>query len=123
MPFINKKQAFKLLDDMIAGKQNCIGDCRRVWLRNIGYALKTDTNPLKLTSAEHKKMTAKLVQVKDRKKHNVTKKMDKKYLSRDSPPYPANEHCGETKKGNDGNMYKSVPDKNKVCRWKRTEPI
>ena len=46
MPFINKKQAFKLLDDMIAGKQNCIGDCRRIWLKNIGYALKTETNPL-----------------------------------------------------------------------------
>ena len=118
MPFINKKQAFKLLDDMIAGKQNCIGDCRRIWLRNIGYALKTETNPLKLTGAEHKKLTAKLVKAKDRKKQNVTKKIDKKYLTRDSPPYPANKHCGETKKGNDGKMYTAVPDKNNICRWK-----
>lgn len=118
MPFINKKQAFKLLDDMIAGKQNCIGDCRRIWLRNIGYALKTDTNPLKLTGAEHKKLTAKLVKAKDRKKHTITRKIDKKYLTRDSPPYPANKHCGETKKGNDGKMYTAVPDKNKICRWK-----
>jgi hypothetical protein len=119
MPFINKKQAFKLLDDMIAGKQNCIGDCRRIWLRNIGYALKTETNPLKLTGAEHKKLTAKLVKAKDRKKQNVTKKKDKKYLMRDSPPYPANKHCGETKKGNDGKMYTSIPDKNNICKWKR----
>ena len=119
MPFINKKQALKLLDDMIAGKQSCIGDCRRVWLRNIGNALKSGTNPLKLTKAEHKTMTARLAQVKDRKKkQNVTKKVDKKYLMRDSPPYPANEHCGETKKGNDGQLYESVPDKNKICRWK-----
>jgi hypothetical protein len=118
MPFINKKQALKLLDDMIAGKQNCIGDCRRIWLRNIGYALKTDTNPLKLTKTEHKTMTDRLSQVKNRKKQNVTKKIDKKYLTRDSPPYPANEHCGETKKGNNGKMYVSMPDKNKICRWK-----
>jgi len=116
MPFINKKQAFKLLDDMIAGKQNCIGDCRQVWLRNIGYALKTDTNPLHLTKAEHTKMKSKMEEVKGKKKH--TRKLAKKYLLRGSPPYPANEHCGETKKGNDGKMYVSVPDKNKVCRWK-----
>jgi len=116
MPFINKNGAFKLLDDMMNGK--CTGACRQSWLRNIAYALKTDTNPLKLTKAEHKKMVAKMAEVKSKKKMNVTRKIDKKYLTRDSPPFPANEHCGETKKGNDGLMYTSVPDKNKVCRWK-----
>ena len=117
MPFINKKQAFSLLDEMLTGK--CVGNCRKVWLRNITYALtKTDSNPLKLTKAEHTKMLAKLEDVKGKKKPNVTRKIDKKYLTRDSPPYPANEHCGETKKGNDGKMYTSVPDKNNVCRWK-----
>jgi hypothetical protein len=60
----------------------------------------------------------KVKSVKQRKKGD-TKKVDKKYATRDSPPYPANEHCGETKKGNDGKLYTSVPDKNKVCRWKR----
>jgi len=115
MPFINKKEAFKLLDEMMEGK--CIGDCRKVWLRNIGYALKTDTNPLGLTKAEHKRMTAKMAEVKGKKTH-ATRKIDKKYLTRDSPPFPANEHCGEIKKGNDGKMYKSVPDKNKICRWR-----
>ena len=118
MPFINKKQAFKLLDDMIAGKQNCIGECRKIWLRNIGYALKSQANPLNLTPTEHKKMTEKLADVRDRKKKNITRKLNKKYVTRDSPPFPANEHCGETKKGNDGKMYVSVADKNKVCRWK-----
>jgi hypothetical protein len=118
MPFINKKEAFKLLDDMIAGI--CTDDCRKIWLRNIGYALKTHTNPLQLTAAEHKKMMAKVKEVKSGKKKNTTRKIDKKYLTRDSPPFPANEHCGEKKKGNDGKMYTSVPDKNKVCRWKLT---
>jgi len=115
MPFINKKQAFKLLDDMKAGKPNCVGECRRVWLRNINNALKSVSNPLKLSKVEHKRMTRKLAQVKDRKR---TRKIGKKYLLRPSPPFPANDHCGEIKKGNDGNMYISVPDKNKICRWK-----
>ena len=66
MPFIDKKEAFKLLDDMIKG--TCAGSCRQVWLRNIGYALKTETNPLKLTKAEHKKMVAKVLEVKNKKK-------------------------------------------------------
>jgi hypothetical protein len=116
MPFINKKEAFELLDKMETG--SCVERCRQVWLRNIGYALKTKTNPLHLTKAEHKRMTMKVKSVKQRKKGD-TKKVDKKYATRDSPPYPANEHCGETKKGNDGKLYTSVADKNKVCRWKR----
>jgi len=43
---------------------------------------------------------------------------NKKYQTRPSPPYPANECCGFTKRGNDGNMYKSVSDKNGVCTWR-----
>lgn len=131
MPFINKRQAFKLLDDMIKGKQNCIGDCRQVWLRNIGYALKTATNPLKLTPSEHALLVDKLAEVKGKgkktqnvtktaakkKTQNGTKRVAKKYATRKSPPHPANEHCGETMKGNDGKSYKSVPNKNNVCRW------
>ena len=41
----------------------------------------------------------------------------KKYTSRNSPPYPANECCKEIHQGNDGCMYESRPDKNNVCRW------
>ena len=117
MPFIETKEAFEILDEMLSGE--CTGSCRQVWLKNIGYALKTHTNPLKLTKADYRRMTAKMAEVKGKKKHNLTRRLDKKYLLRDSPPYPANEYCGETKKGNDGNKYKSVPDKNNVCRWKQ----
>lgn len=132
MPFIGKKIAFEILDDMMTGK--CVRSCRQVWLRNIQYALKTDTNPLKLTKTEHRRMTAKVAEVKNKKKQNVTvgylshaqrsrlvsvtQKINKKYLTRNSPPYPANKHCGEKKKGNNGKMYISVADKNNVCRWK-----
>ena len=115
MPFINKKQAFQLLDGMKKG--TCAGDCRRIWLRNIQYALKTKSNPLLLTEAERKRMESKVAEVKGKK--TVTRKIDKKYLKRDSPPYPANEYCGQTKKGNDGKMYVSKPDKNNVCRWSK----
>lgn len=44
-----------------------------------------------------------------------------KYSARPSPPYPANECCGTVKKGNDGNMYRSVRANNGVCRWVRAK--
>ena len=43
----------------------------------------------------------------------------KKYRTRKSPPYPANDYCNKKKKGNDGFMYISKPNKNKVCSWKK----
>ena len=112
MPFIGKKEAFELLEDMIKG--TCSGDCRAIWLRNIQYALKTSSNPLKLTETERKRMVKKLEEVKAKKQ---TRKIEKKYLLRDSPPYPANEFCGKTMKGNDGKLYESKKNKNGVCRW------
>jgi hypothetical protein len=41
----------------------------------------------------------------------------KKYTSRGSPPYPANECRGLTKKGNDGAMWESRGASNGVYRW------
>ena len=66
MPFIRKKGAFRLLESMKKGK--CVGSCRKDWLRNIGYALKSRTNPLNLTKSEHKKLANKIKDVKKRKK-------------------------------------------------------
>lgn len=43
----------------------------------------------------------------------------KKYLDRPSPPFPANDYCGQTLPGNDGNMYESRANKNGVCAWKK----
>jgi hypothetical protein len=48
----------------------------------------------------------------------VASKRLKKYWNR-PVPYPANQMCGSTVTGQDGNSYKSVPDKNGVCRWQR----
>ena len=50
------------------------------------------------------------------------KKKDKstlqKYKTRNSPPFPANDYCNQKKKGNDGKMYISKPNKNNICSWK-----
>jgi hypothetical protein len=43
----------------------------------------------------------------------------KKYRSRKSPPYPANNCCGQVKKGNDGSRYKSISTKSGHCVWKK----
>ena len=48
-------------------------------------------------------------------KTNITLK---KYKLRKSPPFPANDFCNKKKKGNDGKMYISKPNKNNVCSWK-----
>lgn len=42
-----------------------------------------------------------------------------KYTSRPSPPYPANECCNQTKRGNDGNLYMSRKNSAGICTWKR----
>jgi hypothetical protein len=46
-------------------------------------------------------------------------RVTKKYKNRPGPPYPAKDCKGKRKRGNNGDLYKSVPDKNKVFRWKK----
>ena len=46
----------------------------------------------------------------------------KKYAKRPSPPFPANQCHGQTMEGNDGTMYKSVPDKRGIHTWKKVGP-
>jgi len=53
-----------------------------------------------------------------KRSRGCTRQTDKKYTSRPSPPYPANECCGMEMEGNDGRMYVSKRDKHGVCRWK-----
>jgi len=121
MPFVDKKGAMKLLKEIENGK--CAGECRSIWMRNIKYALKTETNPLKLTKTEREKMLKMIENIsgkKSKKKEKSGKKLTlKKYRNRKSPPYPANDYCNKRKKGNDGLMYISKPNKNKVCSWKK----
>lgn len=50
-------------------------------------------------------------------KGECVKSNDKKYTSRPSPPYPANECRGEVIVGNDGNMYISKASTSGIYKW------
>jgi len=54
---------------------------------------------------------------KSKKCDNKNKKTQKKYTSRPSPAFPANECKNKTKKGNNGKFFKSVADKNGTYKW------
>jgi hypothetical protein len=55
MPFIHSfGGAMKLLHSIEIG--TCTGSCRSSWIRNFKYALKTETNPLKLTPTQRKQL-------------------------------------------------------------------
>jgi hypothetical protein len=55
---------------------------------------------------------------KRKSKAKCKKQNTKKYMSRPSPPYPARLCFGQTKKGNDGNMYISQITPNySYVRW------
>lgn len=113
MPFISTySEAMKIVKEI--GNGTCKDSCKKIWIRNLKYALKTKTNPLSLNKTQRKNMTEKLKSVSG--KHNITLK---KYKNRKSPPYPANENCNKQMVGNDGNLYISKPNINNICSWKK----
>lgn len=118
MPFIHSYNgAMKMLSQIGTGK--CSGDCKKSWIGNLKYALKTKTNPLGLTKQQRKTLTNKIKSVSGRNAVNNHSKTLKKYLTRKSPPYPANEHCLRYMVGNDGDMYISKENKYGICSWKK----
>lgn len=118
MPFINTYEgAMRQLASI--GKGTCKGDCKKVWIRNITYALKTKTNPLSLNATQRKNVKERMKVVSGKSGINNYSKTLKKYKSRNSPPYPANQNCNKEMVGNDGNKYISIPNKNGVCSWKK----
>lgn len=115
MPFIHSfNGAMQVLKSIETGK--CTGRCKASWIRNFKYALKTNTNPLKLTETQRKTLKNRITEVSGRR---PVARTSKKYTTRKSPPFPANDYCGKQMKGNDGNMYESKPNKNNVCSWKK----
>jgi len=117
MPFVHSYNgALQILRSMETG--SCGPRCRSIWTRNIKSAIESSNNPLSLTSEQRATLTAKLAAMKGKKQGDIARTTDK-YANRPSPPFPANKHCGETKKGNDGNTYKSVKNKNGICAWRR----
>ena len=117
MPFIsNYNGAVRILSSI--GKGTCSGTCKTTWIRNIKYALKTNTNPLGLTATQRKSLTEKVKKLSGRNAVNNHAKTLKKYKTRNSPPYPANKNCDRTMMGNDGQMYVSRANINGVCSWR-----
>lgn len=171
---------------------SCVGRCRSGWLKNIKYALKTSSNPLKLTTNQRKELKEMIKEISNKRiqpskkvlireiigkyynpnkkryqykkkrgkdkqmyislpdskgkfqwklytekvklslkslkktvkketskklKKNTKKQIKKNRSNRPSPSESATLYCGKKKKGNDGNMYLSKPNKNGVCRW------
>ena len=118
MPFIiNYNGAMKILSER--GNGTCKKTCKTIWIRNIKYALKTQTNPLALNKKQRKNMTEKIKSVSGKNAINQHSKTLKKYQNRKSPPYPANENCNKKMVGNDGKNYISKPNKNNICSWKK----
>ncbi len=71
--------AMRLLNSIGTGK--CSGRCKKLWIRNFRYALKTKTNPLKLTSSQRKSLTKRIKEVSGKnaiKEHRKTLKNHKK---------------------------------------------
>ena len=54
-------------------------------------------------------------------KRHCTRQFTQKYMTRGSPPYPANECKGSVKLGNDGYLYESRNASNGVHRWIRED--
>ncbi len=61
----------KLLAEMNTDK--CKSKCKSVWLRNFRYALKTTSNPLRLTNQQRKTMTEKIKIVAGRRPQKTRK--------------------------------------------------
>jgi hypothetical protein len=79
-------------------------------------------NLLKIHNKSPHKSPRRVVEHKHKspkKSPGCSMQMTKKYMSRSSPPYPANECCGMYLKGNDGKMYFSGrAGGQRSCTWK-----
>lgn len=55
-------------------------------------------------------------------KSPCARRHEKKYVERPSPAFPANSCPGQKKRGNDGRLYASTPDRRGVHRWRAVSP-
>lgn len=62
----------KILSEI--GTGTCKGTCKSVWMRNIKYALKSKTNPLKLNKQQRKSITEKIKNVSEKNAVNKDSK-------------------------------------------------
>jgi hypothetical protein len=79
------------------------------------YLIDLPVAALRANSAKPLAKKGKTVPVDDDR--GCVRQTDEKYKKRPSPPFPANQCCGEKMLGNDGKMYESRADKNGTCKW------
>jgi hypothetical protein len=96
---------------------SCTNQCKHETIHKIKHILKKN-NPAKLTVHQREKLKTKL-KTTTQKNDVRHRKTNKKYTSRNSPPYPANENCFKKMIGNDRTYYISTPNKNGICTWKK----
>jgi hypothetical protein len=96
----------------------------------IEIAYQTKSKPSQSKSKKNKTKVAKTsatktktnVRTRKQKTDNTVEcveQTNKKYTSRSSPPFPANQCQGQIKTGNDGESYESVPNSKNIHRWVR----
>ena len=75
----------------------------------------------KSPAAKKKSPAKKKASPAKKEKKECVRQYEGRYVaaSRKSPPYPANPCKNRTMRGNDGNMWKSVPDKRSIYHWKK----
>ena len=82
MPVVGSySKAMSILSEIGRGK--CVDKCKSVWIRNFKYALKTKSNPLKLTRYTRRKLTQKIALVSKKNAVNAYSKTKKKYNERE----------------------------------------
>ena len=83
---------------------------------------KNKNSKSKNKNSKSKNKNSKAKNKKVQPKRGCTRQSYKKYLSRNSPPYPANECCGRVIVGNDGSLYKSKKC-GEHCRWVKVKEM
>ena len=86
-------------------------------------AVKKVTSAVKPVSVKKVKSAVKKVVRKPPHPEGCALQTTKKYLTRPSPPYPANECCGMVMTGNDGNEYTSMRNVKDICAWRLTREM
>lgn len=111
-------QPMNLQDDDIVLVHYTIEEIPKFIFKRISFKpKKSATKKRKSIGKKRKSISKKKKSPTIKSPRGCTRQTTAKYINRPSPPYPANECCGETFQGNDGQMYESRVDKKGVCKW------
>jgi hypothetical protein len=92
---------------------------RRSTKRSVKRSTKRSVKRRSTKRRSTKRRSTKRSTKRSAKVEGCIKQSSKKYMSRPSPPYPAQECKEQEKMGNDGQLYKSVMKANGIYAWKK----